>query len=56
VFSLYKYNKVSYALNHVKIERPILKVPGDVILHSGLLKLLDFAHHPIFKKRKYLKK
>lgn len=56
VFSLYKCNEVSYALNHVKIEWPILKVPDDIILHSGLLKLLEFVHHTIFKKRKDFKK
>jgi hypothetical protein len=35
---------------NVKIEWSILKVPDDAILHSALLELLDFVHHPIFKQ------
>jgi len=57
---LYYCHRVSTQLqltniSNVKIEWSILKVPDDVTLHSGLLKLLDFGYHPIFTQRKYFR-
>jgi len=57
---LYYCHQVSTQLqltitSNVKIEWSILKDPDDAILHSGLLKLLDFVHHPIFKQIKYFR-
>jgi len=57
---LYYCHRVSTQLqltniSNVKTEWSILKVPDDVILHSGLLKFLDFVHHPIVKQTKYFR-
>ena len=57
---LYYCHRVSTQLqltniSNIKTELSILKVPADVILHSGLHKLLNLVHHPIVKQRKYFR-